>query len=256
MILFLFLVKKMRKINRNYCNCNELNLLKINKKEYLNKKSSSILTYYASLFCVLGSLFFVFLGIDYFVYERQQQHQYNIINFVWADDINGTENTDNITGTINQDIIRGFGGNDTLAGKEAGDDISGGSGDDLIYGNEGRDILKGKAGNDHLEGAEGNDRIYGDRGNDMLIGGPGDDTLTGGLGKDIFICGDATDTITDFNITQKDTIPSNDCENIKYGSNGNNTENTTSSIEEEKKPDSGGFFGLFKWIGNQEYTLI
>ena len=35
------------------------------------------------------------------------------------------------------------------------------------------------------------------------MGASGNDTLTGGLGKDIFICGTATDTITDFNTHKK-----------------------------------------------------
>ena len=38
------------------------------------------------------------------------------------------------------------------------------------------------------------------------------DTLNGGYGKDIFICGDGTDTIIDFNITQKDVTAENGVE--------------------------------------------
>jgi len=209
----------MVKINRNFFNCSAITLSITTKLIFLknkNKNKNISKTFsYSSLCCIVGSLFLVFIGIDFVVEDQgpQQQYQYNIINIAWAENINGTVNADNITGTINKDTIRGFGGNDTIAGKEAGDDISGESGDDIIYGNEGRDLLKGKSGNDHIEGGEGNDRIYGDRGNDMLVGGPG---------KDIFICRTATDTITDFNITQKDTIPENDCENIKYGSNDKN----------------------------------
>lgn len=57
-------------------------------------------------------IFFIFINID-FVNEKkiQQEYQYNIINIVWAQDINGTENIDNITGTISQDKIKGFSGN-------------------------------------------------------------------------------------------------------------------------------------------------
>jgi Ca2+-binding RTX toxin-like protein len=103
----------------------------------------------------------------------------------------------------------------------------------------------------------------------MLMGGPGEDTLTGGLGTDIFICGSATDTVTDFNVTQKDTNPENDCENIKNVSGSNAENNETLSIQQqqdsnlgntniepitgnttqktdEQKPDNGLFFGLFK----------
>ena len=235
-----------------------MNFVIINKLRYINKKNSDIsqLFSYKSFFCLIG-LFFVFIGINFVEpREQQQQYQYNIINFVWAENINGTENADNISGTMNKDVIKGLDGNDTLAGKEAGDDISGGSGDDTIYGNEGRDVLKGKSGNDHIEGGEGQDRIYGDRGNDMLMGGAGNDTLSGGPGKDIFICGPATDTITDFNITQKDTIPENDCENIKsenstnVSDNINNeempTEDTITTTKEQEKSSGDGFFGLFK----------
>jgi Ca2+-binding RTX toxin-like protein len=202
--------------------------------------------------CMFGSIFL----IDFMIIFYQNGHN-NIVNTVWATakEINGTENADNITGTINKDIINGLNGNDTLAGKEAGDDISGGSGNDLIYGNEGRDVLKGKAGNDHIEGGEGRDRISGDRGNDVLIGGPDNDTLNGGYGKDIFICGDGTDTIIDFNITQKDVTPENDCENQKNEETNSivpmninkitdNKSNNVETAEENKKDDF--FFGLFK----------
>ena len=162
-----------------------------------------------SLFCVLGLLFVLVLGTDF------ADNKYYIINTVWADEINGTENADSITGTINQDTIKGLQGNDTIGGEEAGDDISGGDGDDAIYGNEGRDWLRGGSENDHIEGGKGNDMLFGDRGNDTLNGGLGNDTLTGGPNKDIFICGTGPDTVTDFNVTQQDSAPENDCENIK-----------------------------------------
>ena len=271
----------MVKINRKNClNYNELNLLIVNKVlVYLNNKKnvniSKTFTMYLSLFCMLGSLFFILIGLDSInEQQRQQQYQYNIINIAWADNLNGTENADNITGKQNHDKIKGFGGNDTIAGLEAGDHISGGSGDDIIYGNEGRDVLWGKAGNDQIEGGEGYDRIYGDRGNDVLTGGLGKDSLTGGEGKDIFICGKETDTVTDFNVTQKDTTPENDCENIKYddssnikanknlflqqqqqenhnnlgnvNSEGEITEDTAAKKDEQKSNSGGLFFGLFK----------
>ena len=228
--------------------------------------------FYVSMLCMLSFFSVIFMESD-LIKQQEEVKKHTIIDSAWADDINGTENADNITGTINKDVIKGLNGNDTLAGKEAGDDISGGDGDDTIYGNEGRDVLWGKAGNDHMEGAEGNDRIYGNRGNDTLIGGPGNDTLIGGPDRDIFICGTATDTITDFNITQKDTTPENDCENIKNNNSGNvkvnqnlstqqqnddsnlvnkdvkevtTVANKTSTLDEQKPPDSGFFFDLFK----------
>ena len=223
--------------------------------------------FHVSMLCMFSFLFVVPIEIDLI----KQNGKHNIIDIAWAENINGTENGDNISGTINKDVIKGLDGNDTLAGKEAGDNISGGSGDDMIYGNEGRDSLKGKAGNDNIEGAEGNDKIFGDRGNDVLMGGPGDDTLTGGLGTDKFICGTAIDTITDFNATQKDTTPENDCENIGNQPSGNAENNNDLSIQQEQqqdstlenkgieqttanttqktdeqKQDNGLFFGLFK----------
>lgn len=198
--------------------------------------------FYISLFCILLlSCFTVFLETG----SNKEGQQYDDrLQMVWAEEINGTENPDNIVGTLNQDTIKGFGGNDTIDGKEAGDDISGGSGDDVIYGNEGRDVLKGKAGNDRIDGGKGNDRIFGDRGNDVLIGGPGNDTLTGGFGKDIFMCGEATtDTVTDFNLTQKDTAPENDCENIKYSDTKDDTNNIIAKDNDKAK--NKPFFGLF-----------
>ena len=186
-------------------------MLRINK-EILNFNDMRYKIYNAtsitlSLFCVLGLLFVLVLGTDF--------ADKNDILSVWADEINGTENADSITGTINQDTIKGLQGNDTIGGEEGGDDISGGDGDDSIYGNEGRDWLRGGSGNDHIEGGKGNDMLFGDRGNDTLNGGPGNDTLTGGPNKDIFICGTGPDTVTDFNVTQQDSAPENDCENIK-----------------------------------------
>ena len=87
-----------------------------------------------------------------------------------------------------------------------------------------------------------------DRGNDILVGGPGNDTLTGGLGKDVFICGRATDTITDFNFTQEDSIPENDCEKVKYEGN-TKVSKTSSSIQQEQNPNVGNVMDI-----NEEIT--
>ena len=244
-------------------------MLRINKK-ILNFNNMQISKIYnpnrliLSLFCVLGLLYLLVLETDF------AGNKYNIIKSVWADKINGTENADSITGTISQDTIKGLQGNDTIGGKEAGDDISGGDGDDAIYGNEGRDWLRGGSGNDHLEAGEGNDMLFGDRGDDTLYGGPGNDKLTGGPGKDIFICGIGSDTVTDFNVTQQDSAPENDCENIKDDNTTNvtsiaspqqqqlseNTGNintnelvddtTNTTIDKNNNPDQGLFFGWFK----------
>ena len=245
--------RKMRDRNNKILNCNSKKKFSIPNLIYIN----------LFVLCMFGSIFLINIA----VISYQNGHN-NIVNDVWAiEKINGTENADNITGTVNKDIINGLNGNDTIAGKEAGDDISGGSGDDAIYGNDGRDILWGKAGNDRIEGEKGNDRLYGGRGNDVLIGGSGKDTVTGGIGQDIFICGTGNDTIRDFNKTQKDAFPQNDCENAKYGNTGhfislqqqdnsnsknsNNDKDTSDKRDtqiEEKNPDNGEgfFFGLFK----------
>jgi len=217
------------------------------------------------IFCF--SLLFLLASLVISLEVGGEKQEHNAIQLVWADEINGTNNVDNMSGTINKDIIKGLDGNDTINGKEAGDDISGGSGDDLIYGDEGRDTLKGKAGNDRIEGGEGKDRIFGDRGNDVLVGGQDNDTLTGGIGMDTFICGNGTDLLTDFNITQKDSTPENDCENLKNSNvktkslspqpnlsspvtkdNNqitNNKSNNVNTTDQNKKVDDF-FFGLFK----------
>ena len=247
---------------RKNVNCNNTNsiiytlLLVCN----INLNFSKDFICYFSLFCIFVYFFVVSIDID------TKYWKYNIIDNAWSDKFNGTEQADAITGTLNGDTIRGFYGNDVLTGKEGGDDISGGSGGDVIYGNEGQDVLKGKAGNDIVLGGEGNDKIYGDRGNDILVGAEGNDILTGGYGTDIFICEAGLDTITDFNITQKDTTPYNDCENIKSRDgvqsenllsqqqaqnienikNKEMVDNTDTIIKDEQNQDNGFFFGLFK----------
>ena len=225
-------------------------MLRINKK-ILNFNDIQSKIYNATsltlpLFCVLGLLFVLVLGTDF------ADNKYYIINTVWADEINGTENADSITGTINQDTIKGLQGNDTIGGREAGDDISGGDGDDEIYGNEGRDWLRGGSGNDHIEGGKGNDMLFGDRGNDTLNGGPGNDTLTGGPNKDIFICGTGPDTVTDFNVTQKDLAPENDCENIKD----NNTNVNSTSFHQQQLSGNAGNIKTNEPVDNITNTTI
>ena len=71
-----------------------------------------------------------------------------------------------------------------------------------------------------MSGGNANDTLNGGTGNDTLNGGNGRDTLTGGPGDDIFICGNGPDTVTDFNnVTEHDTIPLDDCENVNSGDN-------------------------------------
>ena len=92
--------RKMLRINKNI-----LNFIDIQSKIY-NATSITL-----SLFCVLGLLFVLVLGTDF------ADNKYYIVNTVWADEINGTENADSITGTINQDTIKGLQGNDTIGGR-------------------------------------------------------------------------------------------------------------------------------------------
>ena len=75
-----------------------------------------------------------------------------------------------------------------------------------------------RGGDDSLSGGRGDDVLYGQGGADTLDGGEGSDTLIGGLGNDILTGGDdadifkwvdmehATDTVTDFNVTEGDTL--------------------------------------------------
>ena len=80
-------------------------ILNFNDMRYKIYNATSITL---SLFCVLGLLFVLVLGTHF------ADNKYNIINTVWADEINGTENADSITGTINQDTLKGLQGNDTI----------------------------------------------------------------------------------------------------------------------------------------------
>lgn len=79
------------------------------------------------------------------------------------------------------------------------------------YGNSLNNQLSGNAGANVLDGRDGDDVIDGKAGKDTIIGGKGSDNLTGGLGADTFKwaladIGGHTDTITDFNITEKDRL--------------------------------------------------
>ena len=102
------------------------------------------------------------------------------------------------------------------------------------------------AGNDILNGGNGNDTLNGGTGNDRLIGGNGRDTLTGGPGDDIFICGNGPDTVTDFNnVTEHDTIPLGDCENVMSGDNTAPDTTIDSAIDGNNNP-----------VGNGKYYFI
>jgi hypothetical protein len=74
--------------------------------------------------------------------------------------------------------------------------------------NASKDVINGQGGDDFLRGLGGNDLLRGGAGNDRLLGGRGSDTLVGGSGNDTFILtpGEGTDTLLDFNASEKDQI--------------------------------------------------
>jgi Ca2+-binding RTX toxin-like protein len=53
----------------------------------------------------------------------------------------------------------------------------------------------------------------GDEGNDQIYGSEGDDILIGNTGADYFDCGEGTDVIIDFNVSESDDNVG-DCEEI------------------------------------------
>ncbi len=73
-------------------------------------------------------------------------------------------------------------------------------GADTIRGTELDDIITAEGGADTVRGNGGDDMIFGGAGGDSLSGGAGDDEISGGGGGDefIFVLGDGTDVITDF----------------------------------------------------------
>ncbi|MDD1795765.1 type I secretion C-terminal target domain-containing protein [Enterovibrio sp. ZSDZ42] len=91
-------------------------------------------------------------------------------------------------------------------------ELTGGIDDNLLVGSSRADTLAGGEGNDHLYGGAGIDIIDAGLGNDLIVGGQGSDSITGGEGGDVFafLRGDAdepaVDIITDFNVTEGDSI--------------------------------------------------
>ena len=95
------------------------------------------------------------------------------------------------------------------------DYIFAGGGDDIVdltspdYSLAGQYVtVDGGEGHDTLWGSDADEALYGDAGDDVLFGGAGTNTLTGGLGADEFqfTRTSTADTITDFNITEGDTL--------------------------------------------------
>ncbi len=86
---------------------------------------------------------------------------------------------------------------DTFLGGNGTDVLFGGYGDDRLEGGNGEDLLGGGSGDDHLDGGNGEDWLWGGSGSDCLIGGAGSDTF-------IFLQGDGTDTIKDFEVGNRE----------------------------------------------------
>lgn len=88
-------------------------------------------------------------------------------------------------------------------------DLSASSDDVQLIGGSNQDLTSG-SGDDRLVGGAGDNTLVGGDGDDVLIGGLGSDILTGGAGMDIFIWNEidngATDTITDFSLSEGDKI--------------------------------------------------
>ncbi|MEM6663381.1 MAG: type I secretion C-terminal target domain-containing protein [Pseudomonadota bacterium] len=143
---------------------------------------------------------------------------------VGADALFGEGGDDRLLGAAGKDNLQGGDGNDELRGGADDDDLNGGNGNDLLFGDagnddlvgaDGNDLMKGGNGNDDLNGGNGNDDMWGGAGNDTLVAGNGDDTVVGGTGNDImtgnagadhFVLKGGFDTITDFDLSEGDTL--------------------------------------------------
>lgn len=116
----------------------------------------------------------------------------------------GTDNNDAIYAHADGSSIHAIGGNDFLYGGDGNDNLfgeaghdylSGGKGNDQLYGGEGNDYLFGGDGLDILSGDNGNDHLWGGAGNDFVIAGSGDDTVFISSGHDTVFLGAGEDTI-------------------------------------------------------------
>ena len=136
------------------------------------------------------------------------------------DSLDGGSGADVLQGGMGDDLVKGGSDADDLSGDEGKDTLDGGSGDDTLNGGADRDRLKGGsnddlvnggADKDYLNGGSGDDTLDGGDGRDRLYLGAGDDEATGGLGADRFVfrsddLDGGTDVITDFSISEQDTL--------------------------------------------------
>jgi len=99
------------------------------------------------------------------------------------------------------DTFRAYGGIDLIFSNRGDDVVFLGDSLDCAVTGTGNDKAYGGDGDDLLVGNQGKDRLSGGADRDIIDGGKGNDTLTGDSGADtfVFLPGDGTDTITDFN---------------------------------------------------------
>lgn len=69
-----------------------------------------------------------------------------------------------------------------------------------------KDVITGSSLDDQIFSGKGNDQVRGGAGDDIIDGGKGNDRLWGGSGSDRFIKSKGKDIITDFNISEGDTL--------------------------------------------------
>ena len=84
----------------------------------------------------------------------------------------------------------------------------GGDGAELHDGSHGFDFIYAGNGADTLNGGRDGDNLFGGGGNDVVNAGSGADLIAGGTGADVFVfvLGNQSDTITDFNPWQGDRL--------------------------------------------------
>lgn len=152
------------------------------------------------------------------------------------DTLVGLEGHDTLRSLAGVDFLFGGAGDDWMDAGDFTDWLYGDAGNDTLNGGNGFDILfafnessvagaeenstnllMGDEGNDLLFGSVGQDSLLGGTGDDLLSGGIGADYLTGGIGADLFLfdlsaIADApssllaTDTMSDFSVTEGDSL--------------------------------------------------
>ncbi|AII43460.1 hypothetical protein KR100_08810 [Synechococcus sp. KORDI-100] len=122
------------------------------------------------------------------------------------DILHGNGGSDRLMGGRQADFLRGGRASDRLHGGRQNDQLQGDGGSDRLFGNSGDDRLTGGRQEDRLFGGGGVDRLFGGPDNDYLDGGRRHDQLSGGTGSDVFALSRGRDVITDFDLSQGDTL--------------------------------------------------